>query len=190
MPIGTAGAIGIVGASALAEYLLGADAESMSPEQRRALEFVFDELKKGDMGFSTAEKAGLRKNLKTGLEETSKENIGRGTQSLARRNLVSSGQITGLTTNILSGAGKAFGQGITDIDIASEQFGRQREAQLLSLLPGLSRGIPEGEQSIGGDLSGFIQNLAFNSASRRRRRPGINRGGFSNLQVPAFQRTG
>ena len=170
MPIGTAGLIGISTIAGLADALFGQEAESMTPEQRQALEFVWAELKKTDtgLGFSTTEKQGLVSNLRTNALDFAEQQTGRALASNARRGPVSPGQTAGITTDILSGAGKAFTQGVSNINLASAEAGRQRRGQLTSILPGLTQGRTEQGGGFGQDLVSFIQNLAFNSASRRR----------------------
>lgn len=145
--------------------------ETMTSEQRRTLEYVWGELQKSDtaLGFSAQEKMGLQKNLKTGIRDYSEAQTGIGTESLARRGVSDPGQIAALTTSIMSGAGEAYGQGLTDIDLASTKAGRQRKGQLLGMLPGLSQGQLDQGPDIGSSMADFISNLAYYQASKKKK---------------------
>jgi hypothetical protein len=157
-----------MGSATLADYLFGADPETMTPEQRRALEYVWQELGKSDMalGFSPQEKMGMQKKLKTGLRDYGQERIKSGGASLARRGVYGPGEAAALTTSTIADTGRAYGEGLTDIDLASTQAGRQRKSQLMGMLPGLSAGYLPQEPDLGGGISDFISNLAYYYASK------------------------
>lgn len=145
--------------------------ETMTPEQRRALEYVWSELRKSDvgLGFSAQEKMGMQKRLKTGIRDYSEEQTGIGTKSLARRGVSGPGQIAAMTTSIMSGAGETYGEGLTEIDLASARAGRERRGQLTGMLPGLSQGYLDQGPDIGSSMADFISNLAYYQASKKKK---------------------
>lgn len=160
--------------------------ETMTPEQRRVLEYVQGELNKSDLalGFSTQEKEGMRGRLKTDIRDYTEEQIGSGESSLSRRGAGSAGQIAALTTNIMAEGGKTFGEGLTDIDLASARAGRQRRSQLTSMLPGLSQGQLDQGPDIGSSMADFISNLAYYQASKKKR-PYTGRS-IGNIAAPSL----
>jgi len=150
------------------DALFGKNPDTMTPEERRLYDYIWSELQKptSALGFSQAEKEGMQKNLKTSLADYSQKQIGQGTASLARRNLLSPGQASGITTDIMANAGKAYGQGVTDIDLASMQAGRQWKGQLLGSVP---TGHMQPEPDIGGGISDYLSNLAYYYASKNKK---------------------
>lgn len=172
------------------EALFGKDPETMTPEERRLYNYVWQELQKSDaaLGFSPLEKAGMRKNLKTELGDYSQQQIGSATQSAVRRGVYGPGQAAGLATSIMANAGKAYGQGITDIDLASMQAGRQRKGQLLGAATGLTGQLPQ-EPDLGGSMADYIANLSYYYANRgNKREPEDYAGGsYSNINPPRWR---
>ena len=144
--------LAIAGGSGLLNALFGSDDEfKMSPEQRRLLDMLMGEYQRGEFGPSRGEQSQLQERLRGGLREASQARTGSALSSLGRRGLLSSGQAAGITSNIQSGFGKAFGKGVTDIQLGSADIARQEKGQLRSLLAGLSGGqyVP------GGDVPGL-----------------------------------
>lgn len=168
------------------DALLGGD-ETMTPEQRRMLEYVWDELRKSDtaLGFSAKEKMGMQERLKTGIGEYSEKQIGSGGKSLARRGASSPGQIAAMTTEIMSGAGETYGKGLTEIDLASAKAGRQRKEQLFGMLPGLSYGQVDQGPDIGSSMADFISNLAYYQASKKKR-PDYSQRSIGTIAAPSL----
>ena len=167
MPLGTLGILGLSAGAGLADYLFGKDEGSMTPEERRIYDYVMGELAKSDtaLGYSPQEKMGMQKNLKTGLQEYGQEQLASGTASMARRGAYSPGNVAAMTTSMMANQGKAYGQGLTDIDLASMQAGRQRKGQLMGMLPGMG-GRMAAEPDLGGSISDFIANLAYYYSSQ------------------------
>ena len=186
---GALATIGISAGASIVDYLLGANPETMTPEERRAYEYILGELQKSDvaLGFSPEEKMGFQEKLKTGIADFTTEQIGQGTASLARRGAGSPGQTAALTTSATATGGEAFGQGLTDIELASAETGRKRKDYLTGLLPGAARGrIDQSGANFGGDLASYISNLAFQFASRRNK-PDQNQATFSSgIRAPSL----
>lgn len=144
--------LGIAAGSGLLNALFGeGDKFDMSPEQRRLLNMLMGEYQRGEFGPSLGEQSQLQQRLKGTLREQAQERTGSSLASLGRRGALSPGQVSGLTTDIQSGFGRAFGKGVTDIQLGSADIARQEKGQLRSLLAGLSGGqyIP------GGDVPGL-----------------------------------
>lgn len=144
--------LAIAGGSGLLNALFGeGDKFDMSPEQRQLLNMLMGEYQRGEFGPSRAEQSQLQERLRGGLREASEARTGSALASLGRRGMLSSGQAAGITSNIQSGFGKAFGRGITDIQLGSADIARQEKGQLRGLFGGLSQGqfIP------GGDVPGL-----------------------------------
>jgi hypothetical protein len=180
------------GVGTLADWALGSNPDTMTPEERRLYDYVWAELQKPDsaLGYSQAEKQGLRTNLKTGISDYSQKQIGSAGSSLARRGLYSPGQVAGMTTNIMANAGKAYGQGINDINLASLQAGRQRKAQLLGTASGLT-GRLQPEPDIGGGISDYLSQLAYFYAMKgKKQNSGSNEPSFSNISPPRWSYPG
>jgi len=152
--------------------LFGKDDEfQMNPEAKRIYDILLGKYKTGDFGMSPMERENLLKSFKTKLGEESQTQTGRSLESLGRRNLLSPGQAAGVTTDIQSTYGKAFGKGVTDIDIANEEMKRQEEAQtlrLLSMLPGQS------VYKQGGGIEGmgdFAENMTLFNLLGKNKKP-------------------
>lgn len=142
----------IAAGSGLLNALLGEeDRFDMSPEQRQIFNMLLREYQGGQFGPSFAEQSQLQERLKGGLQEQAQARTGSSLASLGRRGALSPGQVSGLTTDIQSGFGKAFGRGVTDIQLGSAEIARREKGQVRGLLGGLSRGqyIP------GGDVPGL-----------------------------------
>ncbi len=140
------------GSSGLLNALFGeGDKFDMSPEQRRLLNMLMGEYQRDEFGPSRGEQSQLQERLRGSLKEQSQARTGSSLASLGRRGLLSSGQAAGITSNIQSGFGKAFGKGVTDIQLGSADIARQEKGQVRGLLGGLSQGqfIP------GGDVPGI-----------------------------------
>lgn len=130
---------GIAGGSALLNAFFGGKDEfKMSPETRQVYDILLGKFKTGDFGISGSEHGNLLKRFRTGLQEESQRRTGSSLTSLSRRGLLSSGQAAGVTADIGSAFGKAYGQGVTDIDIAGERIKSQEEQAILQMLTGLS----------------------------------------------------
>ena len=144
--------LAIAGGSGLLNALFGSEDEfKMSPEQRQLLSMLMGEYQRGEFGPSRGEQSQLQERLRGGLREASESRTGSALASLGRRGLLSSGQAAGITSNIQSGFGKAFGKGVTDIQLGSADIARQEKGQLRNLLASLSGGqyVP------GGDVPGL-----------------------------------
>lgn len=142
----------VAGGSGLFNALFGeGDKFDMSPEQRQLLNMLMGEYQRGEFGPSRAEQSQLQERLKGQLQEQAQARTGSSLASLGRRGVLSSGQASGITTDIQSGFGKAFGRGVTDIQLGSAEIARREKGQLRGLLGGLSQGqfIP------GGDVPGL-----------------------------------
>lgn len=151
--------VGIAAGSGLLNALFGeGDKFAMSPEQRRLFNMFSGEFQRGEFGPSLGEQSQLQQRLKGQLQEQAQARTGSSLASLARRGVLDPGQASGITTDIQSGFGKAFGRGVTDIQLGSADIARQEKGQLRSLLANLSRGqfIPGGDVP---GLGGLSQNL-------------------------------
>lgn len=169
--------LGIAGGAGLLNALLSkGDKFAMSPEQRQMLNMLMGEYKRGEFGPSRGEQSQLQERLRGGLREASEARTGSALSSLGRRGLLSSGQAAGITSNIQSGFGKAFGKGITDIQLGSADIARQEKGQLRGLLGGLSRGqfVPGGDVP---GLGGLSQNLMLYYLLQDGQSPGSGGGG-------------
>ena len=174
------------GGSALAGKFLGGDDEyKMSPRQKLIYDRLLKELESGDLGFSAQEKADMAEQLKTGLRTESQAATKSVSSSLQRRGMLSGGQLPGISTRIQASAGKAFGQGLTDIELASAREKRRRKSELESALMGFPEQFVPGYDPSDdlGEISGNLMELFLN----KRKKPGINdEGSFSNLRAPRF----
>jgi hypothetical protein len=133
--------LAIAGGSGLLNALFGEDDRfDMSPEQRRMLNMLLREYQGGEFGPSFAEQSQLQKRLKEGLQEQAQTRTGSSLASMARRGTLSPGQASGLTTDIQSGFGEAYGKGVTDIQLGSAEIARREKGQVRGLLGGLSQG--------------------------------------------------
>ena len=144
----------ITAGSAILKALTGGD--TMSPERRRLFQQLQGELDQGDLGFSGSEKSLMGLNLKNSIQGQTQENIGSNISSLERRGMNTAGMVTGMTTAAQTAGGKAYGQGVNDIELASQEQARKRKAQIQALMAGLT---PEADTGGVGDLSGLSSNL-------------------------------
>ncbi len=152
---------GIAGGSALLNAFFGGEDEfKMSPETRQVYDMLLGKFKTGDFGISGSERGNLLKRFKTGLKEESQARTGASLESLGRRGFLGPGQAAGVTADIGSGFGKAFGEGVIDVDIASERIASQEEQAILQMLARLSgqstfkpgQGVP-GLEGMSSDLA-------------------------------------
>ena len=149
----------LTGASGIGSMLFGGDDEyKMSPEQRKFYEMLMGEYRGGKFGYSAIEKEGMRSQMKESLTGESQKAIGSNMASLARRGLMSPGQAAGMTTEIGSAYGKAYGQGVENIELASTREGRRRKAELERALMGAS----QGDYVQGEDFSQGLGDMAGN----------------------------
>lgn len=150
----------ISGGTAAANAIFGGNGQT--DEQRKYYEWLWNEVQKPDsaFGFSAQEKAEMARVLREKISEYDQRAIGSGTTSLARRGMSSPGQVAGMTTEINAQGGKNYAAGIGNIDLASAQAGRERKAQLTSMLPYASNMPREGGDFLG-TLGQFGQNLSY-----------------------------
>lgn len=159
------------GSSALEALLGEGDRWEMSPEQRKLYEALMKEYQTGSFGYSTAEKMNMAKELRGGLDEQTQRAIGSTQGSLSRRGMLSPGQMGGMATDITASAGKAYGEGLTDIELASVSEGRRRKAELESALMGTSQGqfIPA-DDSIFDDIGGMAGDWMYYELMKDRKK--------------------
>lgn len=178
---------GITAGSALLNALFGDEDEfKMSPETREIYNMLLGKYKTGDFGISRSERGNLLKRFRTGLQEESQARTGASLKSLGRRGFLSPGQAAGVTTDIESSFGKAFGKGVTDIDIASERIKSQEEQDILQMLAGLSgQSTFQPGQDIPG-LEGASGNLALLNILRGQKPPRSAGPSFSNIDFSQY----
>jgi len=153
------GPLALSAGASLADALFGQDDQfKMSPEQRALYQKLMGEYSSGSFGYSAAEKMGMQKKLKTGLTEESQARTGASLASLGRRGVLDAGSAAGITTGIQSDYGKAYGEGLTDIELSSAEEGRRRKSELENALMGAS----QGQFVEGGSMAGDIGNMAGN----------------------------
>jgi len=176
------------GGSLLGGLFGGGDEFKISPERKRFLEFIREELGK-NLGFSTTEKMGLAGKLNRALRERSEKATGSTIASLERRGVGSPGQLAGIASDIQSGAGEAFGRGVTDINLASEEAARKRREFLIGQLGGASDSqfVPAGN-AIFDDIGGFAQDFTQFLGNRGRNSGDtfFNQRPFRNSRAPRF----
>lgn len=181
---------GIAGGSALLNALFGGDDEfKMSPETRQIYNMLLGKYKTGDFGISPTERSNLLKRFRGGLQEESQRRTGSSLASLGRRGLLSSGQAAGITTDIGSSFGKAFGKGVTDIDIAGERIKSQEEQAILQMLTQLSgQSTFQPGQGIPG-LEGMSSDLALLYMLSGKKPPGSDGGSIGSMDFGKYFRT-
>lgn len=134
-------------------FLGGEDKYKMSPEQRRIYEMLLREYESGDYGYSQADLGEMKSSLKSNLLEESQAATGRNIASLGRRGVSGAGQLAGMTASTSADYGRAYGKGITDINVAGAESKLRGKAALRSALLGSSQGdyVPA-DDSIFGDI--------------------------------------
>jgi hypothetical protein len=175
-------ALGISAAGGLAGMLFGDKGEySMSPEQRKIYEKLLAEYESGDYGYSQADLGAMKERLRGSLLEESGRATSRNMASLGRRRMASPGQMAGMATNISSAYGKAYGEGMTDIDIAGAESKLRGKSQLRAALLGSSQGdFTPPDQSIWGDIGSASGN--WMEYFLRKKKPKYSGGYYSDPQ--------
>jgi hypothetical protein len=153
--------LGVGGVSALANALFGdKGGTKYSPEVLAYLGKLEKELTKTDseLGISPQERTILAKKLREALDQSTGRAIGGYQASAARRGMgLQPGQTAGFSADVLSSAGKNYGEGIKDIDLSAIQMGRSRRQSLEGQKMGL---LGMGTQEPGTDFSDLFGNLA------------------------------
>ena len=150
----TLGSIVSVGGGLLGGLFGGKDRWEMSPEQRQLMSYIYGQLNSGNLGYSESEKAGMLSRMNDQLQGQSQQAIASNQASLARRGMLSPGQMAGMSTSIAGDYARQYGRGVRDIELASAEAGRQSKMGLLSMLTGLSQG-----QFVPADNSGLMSSI-------------------------------
>ena len=98
----TLGSIVSVGGGLLGGLFGGKDRWEMSPEQRQLMSYIYGQLNSGNLGYSESEKAGMLSRMNDQLQGQSQQAIASNQASLARRGMLSPGQMAGASAGLTS----------------------------------------------------------------------------------------
>lgn len=125
--------LGLSGAGGLANMLFGGGGYELPPELQAYLDKIKKDLGKTDseLGLSTGERTAMAQRLREAIDKNAGRAIGGYQASAARRGMgLQPSQTAGFSADVLSSAGKDYGEGIKDIDLSAIQMGRQRRSEL------------------------------------------------------------
>jgi len=183
----TWGAIGTAGAGILGSLFQKED--PMLAKRRAFLDRLMKEYNQGDLGFSDLEKQTMSNQLKEGLEEQTGQAGAAINTSMARRGMgLSRGQMAGSMTDLKANEGKAYGQGIQDINLADAAESRRRRAELESLISGFDSGGYQDKAGAFSENMGDMSSNLFLASLLKQKKPGMGGDGyFSNLMPPRWR---
>ena len=151
-----AGSLVSLGGGLLGGLFGGKPKWAMSPQQKALYEMMLKEYNGGQLGFRPEQRTAMLGQLQEALGQRTAQSQA----SLARRGMLSAGQMGGLATEI----GNQYGRGVGMIDIASAEQANANRRALLGNMAGLSQGqyIPADNswgQMAGGISSDLMQYL-------------------------------
>lgn len=164
-------ALGISTAAGLVNSLFNKGGYQDTPENRRYLEYLRGELAKPEsqLGYSPEEKATMLRQIDEALGEKTQE----ASASMARRGMMTAGQMSNLATDI----GNSYGDAATDIELKSADAARRQKQFLISEL-GAASGRQQPRDPLNIDFGGLAESLAFQSGLNNTPKP--QPGGFTS----------
>ena len=160
------------------------DDDTMTPEQRRIYNMLMGEKDKYQ-GLSPQEKQLMGAKLKTDLTAGAQQRIAGSRASAVRRGVYSPGVASGMATDVNAGFGKAYQQGLTDIDLKSAEMNRSGKMDIYRLLMGMTgQGKPQSDMS--GDIGDIAGNAWMYNLLTKKKRQGMDMGGGELGDYPAY----